>query len=205
MQVVNLLDFRTVGGERHPHRVLLAAIPAHRRVVAVRARVDDAVGRITFRAEERSAGIVAEGDLEDSHPRQSEIIAELIDFVASSPPCASIVLRPGVEPCPAQLLPHPRQYWASIQSTPWQKASTWSSQHRVRSQALALQRVSEASWNNHPWEIQPLPVGPKRLDRQLRPRIPPLKLLTLLRPTTTAPPRRVSPGAVQQRGPNPGH
>jgi hypothetical protein len=32
VQVVNLLDFRTVGGERHPHRVLLAAIPAHRRV-----------------------------------------------------------------------------------------------------------------------------------------------------------------------------
>jgi hypothetical protein len=71
MQVVNLLDFRTFGGERHPHRVLLAgdllrrphrvtawlaAIPAHRRVVVVRARVDDdAVGRITLGAEERTA------------------------------------------------------------------------------------------------------------------------------------------------------
>ena len=70
MQVVNLLDFRTVGGERHPHRVLLAgdllrrprrvaawlaAIPAHRRVVVMRDRVDDAVGRITLGAEERTA------------------------------------------------------------------------------------------------------------------------------------------------------
>jgi len=70
MQVVNLLDFRTVRGERHPHRVLLAgdllrrprrvaawlaAISAHRRVVVVRARVDEAVGRITLGAEERTA------------------------------------------------------------------------------------------------------------------------------------------------------
>lgn len=70
MQVVNLLNFRTVGGERHPHRVLLAgdllrrpprvaawlaAIQAHRRVVVVRDRVDDAVGRITLGAEERTA------------------------------------------------------------------------------------------------------------------------------------------------------
>ena len=41
MQVVNLLDFRTVGGERHSLRVLLAAIPARRRVVVVRAGVDE--------------------------------------------------------------------------------------------------------------------------------------------------------------------
>jgi hypothetical protein len=67
-------------------------------VVVVRARVDDAVGRITLGAEERTAGIVAEGELEDPHPRKSAIIAELIDFVASIPPCAFIVFRPGVEP-----------------------------------------------------------------------------------------------------------
>jgi hypothetical protein len=70
VRVVNLLDFRTVGGERHPHRVLLAgdllrrprrvaawlaAISAHRRVVVVRDRGDEAVGRLSLGAEDHTA------------------------------------------------------------------------------------------------------------------------------------------------------
>ena len=45
----------------------------------MRARVDDAVGRITLGAEERAAGVVAEGELQDSHPRKPEVVAKLID------------------------------------------------------------------------------------------------------------------------------
>ena len=64
-------------------RVLCSAValpPAHRRVVVVRAGVDDAVARVVVRPEIRRLRIGPERKLEDRHSGESELLAQRFDL-----------------------------------------------------------------------------------------------------------------------------